>query len=67
MAKKIEIIQGYDPVEVEKKVNTFCANKYISGEDIKFRTVVDPLGAVLYIFVVMYFPDEDAQKKPKTI
>lgn len=54
MTKKIEIIQGYDPVEVEKKVNAFCANKYISGENIKFRAVVDPLGAVLYIFVVIY-------------
>lgn len=54
MAKKIEIIQGFDPVEVEKKVNAFCANKDISGENIKFRTEVDPSGGLFYIFVVIY-------------
>ena len=54
MTKKIEIIQGFDPVEVEKKVNAFCANKYISGENIKFRTEVDPSGELFYIFVVIY-------------
>lgn len=54
MAKKIEIIQGFNLVEVEKKVNAFCANKDISGEDIKFRTEVDPSGELFYIFVVIY-------------
>lgn len=54
MTKKIEIIQGFDPVEVEKKVNAFCANNDISVEDIKFRTEVDPSGGLFYIFVVIY-------------
>lgn len=54
MTKKIEIIQGFNPVDVEKQVNAFYANKDISGEDIKFRTEVDPSGELLYIFVVIY-------------
>lgn len=56
--EKIEIIQGGDPVEVEKKVNAFCANNDISVEDIKFRTEIDPTGGfglrLFYIFVVIY-------------
>lgn len=54
MAMKIEIIQGFNPVDVEEKVNVFCANNDISVKDIKFRTEVDPSGGLFYIFVVMY-------------
>lgn len=51
---KIEIIQGFNPVEVEEKVNVFCANIDISVKDIKFRTETDPSGGLFYIFVVVY-------------
>lgn len=54
MTKKIEIIQGFNPVDVEEKVNAFCANTDISVEDIIFRTEVDPSGGLFYIFVVIY-------------
>ena len=54
MTMKIEIIQGFNPVDVEEKVNVFCANNDISVKDIKFRTEVDPSGGLFYIFVVMY-------------
>lgn len=54
MTVKIEIIQGFNPVDVEEKVNVFCANNDISVKDIKFRTEVDPSGGLFYIFVVMY-------------
>ena len=55
MTMKIEIIQGFNPVDVEEKVNVFCANNNISVKDIKFRTEVEPLGGELfYIFVVVY-------------
>lgn len=50
----IEIIQGFDPVNVEEKVNAFCANTDISVKDIKFRTEVDPSGGLFYVFVVVY-------------
>ena len=54
MSKKIEIIQGFNHVDIQEKVNAFCANKDISGENIKFRTEVDHLGRLVYIFVVIY-------------
>ena len=54
MTKKIEIIQGFNPIDVEEKVNAFCANNHISVEDIKFRTEVDSSSGLFYIFVVIY-------------
>lgn len=54
MTKKIEIIQGFNPVDVEEKVNIFCANTDISVVDVKFGTEVDPSGGLFYIFVVIY-------------
>lgn len=55
--KKIEIIQGFNPCEVEEKVNNFCAREDIYVRDIKFRTEVSHGGItdeLFYIFVIVY-------------
>ena len=54
--KQIEIIQGFNPSEVEEKVNNFCAREDIYVRDIKFRTEVSngEISELFYIFVVVY-------------
>lgn len=55
--KKIEIIQGFNPSEVEEKVNNFCAREDIYVRNIEFRTEVSRCGItdeLFYIFVIVY-------------
>ena len=55
--RQIEIIQSFNPNEVEQKVNSFCAREDIYVRDIKFRTEVSHhviTDELFYIFVVVY-------------
>ena len=54
--RQIEIIQSFNPNEVEQKVNSFCAREDIYVRDIKFRTEVSngEISELFYIFVVVY-------------